>query len=92
MIAEGDTMQAEKEILSLINQYSFLLDTADFNAFNRLFEHAKWIVEGKEAGDDTLANIKIYANGTPRTRHVTSNGDLESDESQGKAKGQCYNA
>lgn len=85
-------MQAEKEILSLINQYSFLLDTADFNAFNRLFEHAQWIVEGKEAGDDTLANIKIYANGTPRTRHVTSNVDLEIDESQGKAKGQCYNA
>ena len=83
-------MQAEKEILHLINQYSFALDTADFDSFNRLFEHAQWIVEGKEAGDDTLSNIKIYDNGTPRTRHVTSNVDLEVDESQGKAKGQCY--
>ena len=82
-------MKAETEILHLINQYAFALDAADFESLNRLFEHAQWIVEGKEVGD-TLSNIRIYDNGTPRTRHVTSNVDLEINEPRDKAKGQCY--
>jgi hypothetical protein len=83
-------MSAETEILGLINQYSFALDTADFEAFDRLFEHADWIAEGQKLGDDALANIKIYDDGTPKTRHVTSNVVLEIQGSEGKAKGQCY--
>ena len=83
-------MNAEKEILKLINQYSFALDTGDFESFGRLFEHADWIAEGQKLGEDAMSNIKMYDDGTPRTKHVASNVALDIDESEGKANGQCY--
>jgi len=83
-------MSAEHEILSLMNQYCYAIDSGDLEAFGRLFEHARWIAEGKEAGRDGTSNIILYADGTPRTKHTTSNISLEIDEDQGTAKGHCY--
>ena len=37
-----------------------------------------------------MANIRIYEDGTPRTRHTTTNIDLAIDEQSGTAKCQCY--
>ena len=72
-------MSAQREILGLINRYGFTIDTGDLEGFARLFEHGEWIAEGADpvVGDratkEALSNIKIYADGTPRTKHVTSN-------------------
>ena len=83
-------MSAENAILDLVNQYGFVLDTGDFESFGRLFKHAEWIAEGQKLGEEGLSNIRIYDDGTPKTKHVTSNVALKIDEPEGKATGQCY--
>ena len=83
-------MNAIEEIRKLMNQYCYFIDNGDFEAFGRLFEHAVWIAEGQEPGEDSLSNIIIYADGTPRTKHISSNVTIEVDEAAGTAKGHSY--
>ena len=83
-------MSAETEILHLMNKYCYAIDTGDLESFGRLFEHAEWIAEGQKPGRDSLSNIILYPDGTPRTKHTTSNVTLEIDEATGTAKGHCY--
>jgi len=83
-------MSANSEILSLMNQYCYAIDTGDFKAFARLFEHAEWIAEGKKYDRNAPSNIILYSDGTPRTKHTTSNITLEIDDVEGTAKGRSY--
>ena len=83
-------MNSEKEILALMNQYCYAIDTGDLESFGRLFGHAQWIAEGQTPGEDSLANIILYTDGTPRTKHTISNITLEIDEEAGTAKGHSY--
>ena len=89
-------MSAREEILHLINRYAFTIDTGDLEGFASLFEHGEWIKEGGEliAGRqqvlEAISRIRIYEDGTPRTKHVTSNIDLTIDEESGTAKSECY--
>ena len=73
-------MNSEKEILHLMNEYCFAIDSGDLATFGRLFAHAQWIAEGKKPGKESANNLIIYADGTPRTKHMMSNVDLEIDE------------
>ena len=89
-------MSSRDEILHLMNRYGFTIDTGDLDSFADLFEHGEWGMEGadpfvgKQQFLDALSNIIIYEDGTPRTKHVTANVDLDIDEAAGKAKCQCY--
>jgi SnoaL-like domain len=89
-------MSSREEILHLMNMYGFTIDTGDLEGFAGLFEHGEWGMEGAEmfAGKaQVLAatkNVRVYGDGTPRTKHVTTNVDLEIDEDSGTAKSQCY--
>ena len=89
-------MSARDDIVSLMNQYCFTIDTGDFEGFARLFADGEWTVEGGVVARGKaqllagMANVRIYADGTPRTRHVTSNIDLTVDEAGGTAESQCY--
>jgi hypothetical protein len=89
-------MGAREEISHLINNYAFTMDTGDLDGFARLFEHGEWSVEGAppNVGKDqvraAISTVRIYPDGTPRTKHVTSNVDLIIDEQACTAKGQCY--
>lgn len=89
-------MNAGEQILHLINDYCFKIDTGDIEGFAGLFEHGEWAVEGaapiagKQRHLEALSHLRIYADGTPRTRHVTSNVDLTIAEDGLSAKGQCY--
>ena len=89
-------MSSREEILHLMNVYGFTIDTGDLDAFAGLFEHGEWGMEGaepfrgKQEFLDALDNVIIYEDGTPRTKHVTANVDLEIDENAGTAKSQCY--
>jgi len=83
-------MSSEREILGLMNQYCYAIDTGDLVALGRLLRHAEWIAEGKKATPESSSNIILYSNGTPRTKHTTSNITLEIDEANGTAKGRCY--
>ena len=90
-------MASKDEILSLLNKYSHTVDTGDFDGFRALFEKGEWSVEGNtpskgsaEIYEQILSKIILYSDGTPRTRHVTTNVELEVDEPAGRAKGQRY--
>ena len=83
-------------ITHLINQYGFTIDTGDLQSFAALFADGVWEVEGSEpcVGSqqvlDALATVRIYDDGTPRTKHVISNLDLAIDEAGDSAQSQCY--
>ncbi len=89
-------MNAREEILHLMNMYGFTIDTGDLDGFAGLFEHGEWGMDGaepfvgKQQFLDALSNIRIYEDGTPKTKHVTANVDLDINEEAGTAKSQCY--
>jgi len=89
-------MSSHQEITHLINRYGFAIDTGDLDGFANLFEYGEWGLEGVAllVGSAKLrkaiSNVIIYEDGTPRTRHLTTNIDLEIDEAADTAKGQCY--
>ena len=89
-------MNSQEQILRLMNLYGFTIDTGDFDGFAELFSHGEWTMEGGASakGKDQLlagmANVRVYEDGTPRTRHATTNIDLQIDEAAGTAKSQCY--
>ena len=90
-------MNDREEILHLMNRYCFAVDTGDLEAFAGLFEHGQWSMEGfsprigKEAVLAFLKkSVRIYPDGTPRTRHATTNVDIKVDKEKGTATSQCY--
>ena len=89
-------MTARNDIHSLMSQYCFTIDTGDMEAWAQLFEYGEWGLEGgtifvgKSEVLKATENVRIYPDGTPRTKHTTSNIDLEIDEGTGKARSQCY--
>ena len=89
-------MDSRTQITHLINQYGFTIDTGDLQGFAQLFENAEWTVEGTEprVGTqqvlDALSTVRIYEDGTPRTKHIVSNLDLEINEINNSAESQCY--
>lgn len=89
-------MTARDEITHLINQYGFTIDTGDLEGFADLFEHGEWTMEGSEPYgkqeliENVISNVRIYEDGTPRTKHITTNVDLKIDEKAGTAKSECY--
>jgi len=74
-------------IPNLLHRYAELLDAGDFGGVARMFDHGHMVVEGQEIkGADALeammrSYIQVYADGTPKTRHVVSNAiiDLDAD-------------
>ena len=93
---DSQVMDSRYHITHLINQYGFTIDTGDLQGFAALFDNAEWTVEGTEPNIgsrqvlDALETVRIYDDGTPRTKHVTSNLDLVIDEADGSAESQCY--
>ncbi len=89
-------MSSRDEINHLVNHYGFTIDTGDLDGFASLFEHGDWGLEGSRryVGKDGLlemmADVVIYPDGTPRTKHLTASYDLDIDEGAETAKGQCY--
>lgn len=90
-------MSDKEQILSLLNRYSHTVDGGDLEGFAALFKHAEWYVEGstpnrgaKEVFENLLSNIILYDDGTPRTRHVNANIELDIDNENGTAKAQRY--
>lgn len=89
-------MTARDEIRSLMSQYCFTIDTGDMEAWALLFEYGEWgleggtIFKGKAEVLKATENVRIYPDGTPRTKHTTSNIHLDIDESAGHARSQCY--
>lgn len=86
-------------IPKLIFRYAELLDSGDFAGVGELFAHA--VIEVDEtgmqyAGPDEIRSmyadwVRIYPdNGTPHTRHVTTNLILDVDDVGGRASSRAY--
>jgi 3-phenylpropionate/cinnamic acid dioxygenase small subunit len=88
--------EAEREIENLISRYAFLVDDGDFGALGTLLDHAEFRLGTARVRGRTeierLARtaLRIYADGTPRTRHVTTNLIIEVDEAAGLGSSRSY--
>ncbi|MGH0002209.1 nuclear transport factor 2 family protein [Pseudovibrio ascidiaceicola] len=90
-------MRSQDQIQKLINQYSFTLDSGDLKGFAALFKEASWHFDSsdpvhgsKDLYDQVLTRVILYEDGTPRTRHMTTNLDIRVDEEAGRAECQRY--
>ena len=79
MSAADPVAAARREIEHLVYYYAELQDAADWDAIAELFEHGDFVADsgvgwrGKEIAERRTANVRAYFDGTPRTRHVTTN-------------------
>jgi 3-phenylpropionate/cinnamic acid dioxygenase small subunit len=93
-------MPAETQIANLLYRYAECIDTGDLEAAAELFRHARIRVGVSGTERDTIdaaqllkiwkSLIVLHADGTPRTKHVTTNPIIEVDEDAGTATCRSY--
>lgn len=89
-------MSNEQQILNLIAQYTHYVDQAQFDKVGELFADGKLlspgqVMEGKEGVANQLEkNLQVYADGTLRTAHLTTNTVLNIDEEKDEATAVSY--
>jgi len=91
-------MLAETQITNLLYRYAECIDAGDLAGAAALFEHAR--VRIGDAEQDTIdaarllgiwkSLIVLHPDGTPRTKHVTTNLIIEIDEDAGTASSRSY--
>jgi 3-phenylpropionate/cinnamic acid dioxygenase small subunit len=93
-------MLAETQITNLLYRYAECIDAGDLAGAAALFEHARIRIGGSDADHDTIdaprllgiwkSLIMLHPDGTPRTKHVTTNPIIEIDEEAGAASCRSY--
>jgi 3-phenylpropionate/cinnamic acid dioxygenase small subunit len=97
MRAEAPVTAARDAIENLLHTYAERIDAGDFAGVGELFAAATILgPDGRAVARGAAETERLYArttrryeDGTPRTRHVTSNLILELDEAAGTARGRC---
>jgi 3-phenylpropionate/cinnamic acid dioxygenase small subunit len=91
------TLPSDRAIANLIARYSFLVDDGDFNGLGELLDACAFRLGGAPPvkGKDAIAQLArgalmTFDDGTPQTRHVTSNLFIEVDETAGYATSRSY--
>lgn len=90
--------ESQHEIKQLLYTYAERIDLGDFEGVADLFEHAVITSPGAERGrggrEEALETYKrstrLYEDGTPRTKHVTTNAIIEVDEEANTATSRAY--
>ena len=83
-------------IQNLIARYAELVDDGDFAAVGMLLADATFTggagsVSGRDAIESMLRDsLIVYDDGTPRTKHLTTNVAIEIDEESGTAVSRSY--
>ena len=91
-----DQESSYRAIERLVAAYAELVDDGDFAAHGLLladvtFEGGAGSVSGRDAIEKMLVdNVIVYDDGTPRTKHVTTNLAIEVDEAGGTAVSRSY--
>jgi 3-phenylpropionate/cinnamic acid dioxygenase small subunit len=91
-----DPPSSYRAIENLIATYAELVDDADFAGVGMLLADATFMggagsVSGRDAIEKMLRDsLIVYDDGTPRTRHVTTNVAIEVDEEAGTAVSRSY--
>jgi 3-phenylpropionate/cinnamic acid dioxygenase small subunit len=89
-------ISSEQAIANLIGTYAFLVDDGDFAGLGALMESCTFslgetTVVGKSAVEQLARDaLQVYEDGTPRTRHVTTNTIIEIDEDAETATSRSY--
>jgi len=87
-----------QEIANLVYRYAELIDLGDFAGVGKLFAHARVtsntsseVREGAQAMRALLEEwTRRYSDGTPHTKHLTTNLIIEVDEEKGTAECRSY--
>ncbi|GAA2154878.1 nuclear transport factor 2 family protein [Kitasatospora kazusensis] len=94
--APAGPQPSHRAIENLIARYAELVDDGDFAGLGALLEHATFTGSGEPAsGGEAIERVFrdtviLYADGTPRTQHVTTNLAVEVDEQSGTAVSRSY--
>ena len=94
-------LDSARQIENLLYTYAERIDAGDLEGVADLFAHGRieasadtgstQVFEGREAALGMYqAAAKIYDDGTPRTKHVTTNAIVEVDEDTGTASARSY--
>ncbi len=90
-------MKGRDEISDLIFAYAERMDRGDFAGVGALFEHASYgaadapPMRGASGVEKILRELVIlYEDGTPRTKHVTTNLRIEPGDDKGTASARSY--
>jgi 3-phenylpropionate/cinnamic acid dioxygenase small subunit len=92
----ADPSSSYRAIENLIAAYAELVDGGDFTGLGTLLADATFTgsgtpVSGPDAIEKMFSNtLIIYDDGTPRTKHVTTNIAIELDEEAGTAVSRAY--
>jgi 3-phenylpropionate/cinnamic acid dioxygenase small subunit len=96
-VSDGEVSGSAREIENLLAEYAELIDAGDFEGVGALLSDASFGGErhGGVTGSDAIASlfratVRIYDDGTPRTKHVTTNVHLDVDEVTGTARARSY--
>ncbi|SRR5712692_7620542 len=87
---------SDRAIENLIATYAELVDDGDFAGVGTLLADATFIggagsVSGRDAIEKMLQDrLIVYEDGTPRTKHVTTNVAIEVDEEAGTGVSRSY--
>ncbi|MGB6058428.1 MAG: nuclear transport factor 2 family protein [Microthrixaceae bacterium] len=91
------TSDDSRLIESLIYAYAERIDAGDFAGVGELFRNGRiqaapgLVIEGDEAVVKLYENsTRLYDDGTPRTRHVTTNVVVEMDDAAATAAARSY--
>lgn len=90
-----------REIENLIYRYAERLDAGDLDAVAALFAHGRITAAEDAPPEATFTGVsgvrkmydmatRLYDDGTPRTRHFTTNVAIHVDEAAGRAEGSAY--
>jgi 3-phenylpropionate/cinnamic acid dioxygenase small subunit len=94
--APADPLSSYRAIENLIAAYAELVDDGDFAGLGRLLADATFtgsgaLVSGPDAIEQMFRDMLIvYDDGTPRTKHVTTNVVIDVDEEAGTAVARAY--
>ena len=91
----GDSHSAIEELLYL---YAERIDLGDFEGVADLFAHAVITTPGAKAGpggrraalEMYTRSTRLYDDGTPKTKHVTTNAIIDVDEANNSATSRSY--
>ena len=91
-----DPLSSYRAIENLIATYAELVDDGDFAGVgfllaDAIFTGSAGSVSGRDAIETMLRDtLIVYDDGTPRTKHVTTNVAIEVDENAGTAVSRSY--
>jgi len=92
---------SERAIEHLLYAYAERIDQGDLDGVAELFAHGRirgvadgppeTVFEGRDGVRAMYgASVRLYADGTPRTKHLTTNLQIEVDEQAGTARSRAY--